>query len=35
LENRREWASKGESVVAQYIEKYCQDNKESEGKDSD
>lgn len=31
LENRREWAMKGESVVASYIEKYCHDVKEDEG----
>jgi hypothetical protein len=31
LENRREWASKGESVVAQYIEKFCQGGTENNG----
>jgi hypothetical protein len=30
LENRREWASKGESVIAQYIEKYCNGGAENE-----
>lgn len=30
LENRREWAMKGESVVASYIEKYCEDVKQQE-----
>jgi hypothetical protein len=30
LENRREWASKGEDVVKQYIDKYCQEPAENE-----
>mmetsp|Transcript_18394 Transcript_18394/g.32434 ORF Transcript_18394/g.32434 Transcript_18394/m.32434 type:complete len:1211 (-) Transcript_18394:204-3836(-) len=33
LENRREWANKGEEVVAQYIEKYCKETSEDEGGD--
>lgn len=35
LENRREWASKGESVVEQYIEKYCKPSKDAEGKNDE
>jgi hypothetical protein len=34
LENRREWAAKGEEVVAGYIEKYCKETAEG-GHDSE